>query len=55
MAALISIARNRSHASGGRVVWALVVLVLPVLGPVAWFLVGRRAPSPSETPLRLKQ
>ena len=55
MAALISIARNRHHTSGGKVVWALIVLALPVLGPVVWFLVGRRAPSPRETPLRLEQ
>jgi amino acid transporter len=55
MAALISIARNRKHTSGGKVVWASVVLALPVLGPVAWFLIGRRAPSPRESPLRLEQ
>lgn len=43
--ALISIARNRSYTSGGTVVWALIVLALPLLGPVLWFLIGRRAQS----------
>jgi hypothetical protein len=54
MAVLISIARNRNHTSGGKAVWALVVLALPVLGPAAWFLIGRRAPSARKTPLRLE-
>ncbi|UZX02138.1 hypothetical protein F8G81_05530 [Arthrobacter sp. CDRTa11] len=45
IAALISIARNRTYTSGGMLVWALIVLALPVLGPVLWFLTGRR-PSP---------
>jgi hypothetical protein len=44
VAALVSITRNRTHTSGGTVVWALIVLALPVLGPVLWFLIGRRAP-----------
>lgn len=43
ISALISIARNRTHTSGGTVVWALIVLAVPVLGPVLWFAVGRRA------------
>ena len=42
--ALVSIARNRTYTSGGTVVWALLVLALPVLGPVLWFLMGRKAP-----------
>ncbi|MGN7252640.1 MULTISPECIES: PLD nuclease N-terminal domain-containing protein [unclassified Arthrobacter] len=55
MAALVSIARNRNHTSGGKVVWALLVLAVPVLGPLAWFLIGRRAPSAGKIPLRLEQ
>ena len=47
--ALISIARNGTYSSGGTVVWALLVLALPVLGPVLWFLIGRKAPSPGGT------
>jgi hypothetical protein len=55
LAALISVVRNRNHTSGGKVVWALIVLALPVLGPVAWFLLGRRAPAAGKIPLRLEQ
>ena len=44
VAALVSITRNRTHTSGGTVVWALIVLALPVLGPVLWFVIGRKAP-----------
>lgn len=43
--ALISIARNKTYTSGGTVVWALIVLALPLLGPLLWFLIGRRAQS----------
>lgn len=47
IAALVSIARNRTHTTGGTVVWALIVLAVPVLGSVLWFLVGRRETSSS--------
>ena len=47
--ALVSIARNGTYSSGGTVVWALIVLALPVLGPVLWFVMGRRVPSPGGT------
>lgn len=47
IAALMSIARNRIHATGGTIVWALIVLSVPVLGSILWFLVGRRASSSS--------
>ncbi|MCU1568095.1 MAG: hypothetical protein JWQ56_3032, partial [Pseudarthrobacter sp.] len=42
VAALVSIARNRIHNTGGTVVWALIVLSVPVLGSILWFLMGRR-------------
>jgi len=43
ISALISIARNRTYTSGGTVVWALIVLAVPALGPILWFVIGRRA------------
>jgi hypothetical protein len=43
--ALVSIARNRTYTSVGMLVWAAIVLALPVLGPMLWFLTGRRAAS----------
>lgn len=42
IAALVSIARNRIHTTGGTIVWAVIVLSVPVLGSILWFLVGRR-------------
>jgi hypothetical protein len=45
VAALVSIARNRTHTTGSTVVWALIVLAVPVLGSILWFLVGRRETS----------
>lgn len=51
--ALINIARNRTYTSGGTVVWALIVLALPVLGPVLWFLIGRRAPKSFRRPAHI--
>lgn len=42
ISALISIARNRAYTSRGTVVRALIVLAVPVLGPILWFMIGRR-------------
>ena len=50
IAALVSIARNKIHTTGGTIVWALIVLSVPVLGAILWFLVGRR--DTSSAPLR---
>ena len=47
IAALVSIARNRTHTTGATIVWALIVLAVPVLGSVLWFLIGRRETSNS--------
>lgn len=43
VAALISVARNKKYASGGTVIWTLIILALPVLGPILWFLIGRKS------------
>ena len=43
ISALISIARTRNHTTGSQVVWALIVLALPFIGALMWFLIGRRA------------
>lgn len=42
IAALVSIARDKTHTYGGTVFWVVLVLVLPFLGPVLWFLIGRK-------------
>lgn len=40
---LIDVARSRHLAGLARAAWVLVVLVFPVIGPLLWVLVGRRA------------
>ncbi len=41
-AVLVDIARAR-HLSGlAKAVWVLIALAFPLLGPVLWFLIGRR-------------
>ena len=44
IAALISIGRVAGRLGPGiTVVWALMVLALPLVGPIAWFVAGRRS------------
>ncbi|MBV0893893.1 PLDc N-terminal domain-containing protein [Microbacterium sp. NC79] len=41
--ALVSIGRDSSLTAGQRLVWVLLAIFLPVVGPVAWLVAGRRA------------
>lgn len=44
--ALISLGRSaRRLGPAISLVWALVILLLPLLGPATWFLAGRRSVS----------
>jgi Phospholipase_D-nuclease N-terminal len=43
VAALLSVLRSPRLTGTGRVVWIIAVFVFPLLGPLAWFLVGRRS------------
>lgn len=43
VAALISVACNKKYSSGGTVIWTLIILALPVLGPILWFWIGRKS------------
>ena len=46
LAALALVRVTRSHVLGTpRVLWVLLIIFVPVLGPVCWFLVG---PDPKE-------
>ena len=42
--ALVSIINSRV-STGTKVIWALLVLILPVLGFIIWFFAGPRAQS----------
>ena len=33
--------RSRAHTGGEQLLWALVIVVAPVLGSIAWFVLGR--------------
>jgi len=44
IAAVVSIARvGRRLSAATALVWVLIVLLLPALGPVAWFVAGKPA------------
>ena len=40
VAALISIWIGRYHSTAARIVWTFVAILIPILGPIAWFLLG---------------
>lgn len=42
--AIISVI-NSSRDTGTKVLWVLIILVLPVLGFIAWLLAGPRSPN----------
>lgn len=39
--AVISLSRDRRYTPAQRLLWLLVILVAPVLGPILWLTVGR--------------
>jgi hypothetical protein len=41
VSALLSIWLGRRHSRQAKVVWTVIVILLPVLGPVGWFVLGR--------------
>jgi hypothetical protein len=43
IAGVISAIRSPRLTTVGRLVWIVAMFVFPLLGPLAWFLVGRRA------------
>jgi hypothetical protein len=40
-AALLSIWRSRAHSSKVRLIWTVLAVLLPLVGPLAWLLLGR--------------
>ena len=39
--ALVSIIRNDNHGAIAKLIWILIIFFIPILGPIAWFLIGR--------------
>jgi len=50
IAALVSIVASRRYTGGGKVLWVLLVLFMPLLGALGWFLLGRNAQIRTEVP-----
>jgi len=41
--ALVAIAASRSHAPKVKVIWAAIVLLVPIIGALGWLALGRAA------------
>lgn len=39
--ALLSIWLGRHHSRKAKIVWTVIAVLLPILGPVGWFVLGR--------------
>ena len=48
IAALVSILGKQTASSDRKALWVIVVFLLPVLGPIVWFAVGRKGADGSE-------
>ena len=40
-AALLSIWLGHRHARKVKVIWTVIAVVIPILGPIGWFALGR--------------
>ncbi|CAN5233204.1 hypothetical protein BH11ACT4_BH11ACT4_12040 [soil metagenome] len=43
IAALVSILASKRYTGGGKFLWLVVVFFAPLLGPLGWFIGGRKA------------
>lgn len=50
VAALVSIVRAPRASTAEKVIWVIVVLILPLLGSIVWFVVGRRFATAGDPP-----
>jgi predicted alpha/beta hydrolase len=39
--AMMSIWLGRHHSLKAKTIWTVIVVLVPILGPVAWFILGR--------------
>lgn len=37
--------RSKAHTGGQQLLWALVIVAVPMLGAIAWFVLGRTRPA----------
>lgn len=38
---LVDVLRSRFHTGTDKLIWVLIVIFLPLLGTVLWFMIGR--------------
>ncbi|ATL72127.1 PLDc_N domain-containing protein [Nocardia terpenica] len=50
IAGVVSVLRSRNYMSGGKAIWILLMLAFPLLGPVTWFIWGRKSTFTSPAP-----
>lgn len=43
IAGVVSALRSGNYASGGKAIWILAMLSFPFLGPLVWFIWGRKS------------
>ena len=43
IAGLVSILRSKRYTGGGKFLWVVLVFFAPLVGPIGWFVAGRRA------------
>lgn len=48
--ALVSIIKAPRASTAEKVIWVLVVLILPLLGSIVWFVVGKRFATAGDPP-----
>lgn len=41
IAALVHILRHKTYKAGNRVLWIVIVLVLNIIGPILYFVIGK--------------
>ncbi|MBO1751099.1 PLDc N-terminal domain-containing protein [Actinotalea sp. BY-33] len=44
VAALVGVARARHLEPVAKAIWVVIIVVAPLLGPIAWFIVGAHPP-----------
>ena len=44
VAALVGVARARHLESVAKAIWVVVIVIAPLLGPIAWFIAGAHPP-----------
>lgn len=50
VSAMVSIARHRMASGTEKVLWVLVSLIFPVLGPILWFAIGKKSSRGASAP-----